>query len=318
MKKILAIQVPVHIFILLLATSGCGELVTVERTVNAVWSADESQILRVISTYETRRPKEKYYYAPSSRNWQYRFEICTPELDHCRVGGNAPDPEENIMNYVPVYWLPEIQKILYTNGSRHAVLKDLNGKETLLEPPAPVINEIFKNNRETREVRDLAPSPDESTIGIYFQNSYLSDPNNIFSDQIYQQCISFFDVLTGNHIFTQKIPFSNLDPYLNVIGQFHNRRCSFLWAPDGSGVYVVTRSISYFIRYADNAGIIETDYVPERGTITNSGTISNSGKMLQIDIDENKTHLIVVELTDWKPHADLGLIHRELNEYSFW
>jgi hypothetical protein len=75
---------------MLIITCGCiRHYDTIERTVNAVWSADNTQILKIVSTYETYKPSEKYYYARASRNWRYRFETCNPDISDCEVVGSS-------------------------------------------------------------------------------------------------------------------------------------------------------------------------------------------------------------------------------------
>jgi hypothetical protein len=295
---------------------GCNrEYVTIERTVNAVWSADNTQILKVVSTYETDKPDENYFYSRSGKNWQYRFEACNPDLSDCKVVGSSDDIDQGgLLQVRAIYWLPSVQKMVTLNPMNRAVLKNLTGQEQPLEPPSAIINTIFVNTKGSQDAIDVVPSPKEDVIAVYFQAEYIAS-NNYFS---YHQCLSFFDVLTGSHIFTQEIPFIYIDPALNVGNQYNNRRCHFLWSNDGSGVYIVTRAKAYLIRYGSKSGIEEVDLVPERGTLTNSGNISNSGLQLLVKIDGNSTSLEITQLEDWKPFGSLGLIPKGSNTYSFW
>lgn len=302
--------------IIVLFNSGClRHYETIERTVNAVWRADNKQILTVISTYETYDPSEVYFYAVSGRNWKYRFERCNPDLSSQEILGTVNDIDMGgILQSIPVYWLPASEKILMNNPAASAVLMDYQGKETLLEPPSEVVDKIFiHNNYKTS--RDYAPSPNEEIIAVYFQSSTFSGNNYV--DLSYEHCVSFFKAVNGEHIYTQAIPFETIDPALNVSMQNYNRRCQFLWSADGTGVYIVTRDKSYFIRYGANHGIQEVEYVPERGAITKAGTISTAGMQLQVSVDGNKTALNLIQLDDWKPIDSLGLIPRASNGYSF-
>jgi hypothetical protein len=302
----------------MLFSSGCiRDYVTIERTVNAVWSADNTEILKIVSTYETYKPGENYYYARASKDWKYRFEICSPDLSDCKVVGSAHDgKQDGIMQYVPVYWLRSVQKIAYLKRSNEAVLKDLTGGEKVLEPPSDIINTIFAATKGSHEAIDVAPSPKEDVIAVYLQSAYFTGSN--YTDFSYCQCVSFFDSKSGSHISTREVPFNKTDPALNVVYQFHNMRCHFLWSKEGSGVYVVTRSKAYLLKYGSSPGIEQVDLVPERGTKANSGNISNSGLQLRVNIDGNNTLLEIVQLTDWKPFGSLGLIRRDSNIYSFW
>jgi hypothetical protein len=309
-------KVLASIIILLLFSSCTRHYETVERTVNAVWNADNTQVLKVITTYETYDPSEVYYYAISGRNWKYRFELCNPDLSVQEILGTVKDIDMGgLLGSIPVYWLPASDNILLMNALQQAVVMDFKGKETLLEPPLQESGKIFIHNKN-KSPRDYAPSPNEEVIAVYFQSSTYEGTNYV--DLSYEHCVSFFSASTGNHIFTQKIPFVTIDPALNVTMQNHNRRCQFVWSADGSGVYVVTRDKSYFIRYGNNKGITEVQTVPERGTITKSGTISNNGKQLLISLDGNKTALDLVQLDDWKPIDSLGLIPEATNGYSFY
>ena len=302
----------------ILFSSGCiRDYVTVERTVNAVWSADNTEILKIVSTYETYKPGENYYYARASKNWKYRFETCSPDLSDCKVVGSAHDgKQDGIMQYVPVYWLRSIQKMAYLNRSNKAVLKDLTGGEKVLEPPSDIINTIFAATKGSHEAIDIAPSPKEDVLAVYLQSAYISGSN--YTDFSYCHGVSFFDIKSGSHISTREVPFNKTDPALNVVYQFHNMRCHFLWSKDGSGVYVVTRSKAYLLKYGPSPGIELVDLVPERGTKTNSGNISNDGRQLIVTIDGNNTSLDIIQLDDWKPFGSLGLIRRDSNSYSFW
>lgn len=304
--------------IIIFFSSGCNhehEYVTIERTVNAVWSADNSEILKVVSTYETYNPSEKYYNAPSGRNWRYRFEICNTEMGDCKVVGGSEDIDQGgVLESVPVYWLPSVQKLVTWWPS---VIRSMTGEIFPLDPPLSVINDIFVHTGGYYDGMDIAPSPNEDVIAVYFQGSYTTSPD--ITDISYDQCISFFDVNTGNHIFTQKIPWIKIYPLLNVINQDNNRRCLFLWSGDGKGVYLVTRAYSsYYIRYGENQGIIEVDSVPERGTITKGGKISQTGLYLDLIVSGNSTSVEIRQLENWKPFGSLGLIPTEENTYSFW
>jgi hypothetical protein len=306
------------ISIMLIITCGCiRHYDTIERTVNAVWSADNTQILKIVSTYETYKPSEKYYYARASRNWRYRFETCNPDISDCEVVGSSADIDQRgILEHTPVYWLPAVQKIVTFNPHNRAVLKDLTGLEQSLEPPSDVMNRIFARTNGSQEAIDIAPSPDEDVIAVYFQSALLAG-NNLL-DFSYIQCISFFNVTNGSHISTLEVPLGKTDPALNVYSDYHLRRCHFLWSGDGSGVYVVTRTKAFLLRYGSNSVIEEVDLVPERGLITNSGSISNSGQQLLINIDGNSTSLEILQIDDWKPFGSLGLIPKASNTYSFW
>lgn len=298
--------------------SGCfRHYDTIERTVNAVWSADNTQILKIVSLYDTYKPSENYYYARASKNWRYRFETCNSDLSNCKVVGNSDDIKQGgVLQYAPVYWLPSIQKLAILNPMNKAVLKDLSGLEQLLEPPSNIINTIFSPTNGTYQAIDIAPSPKEDIIAVYLQEAYLTSSN--YTDFSYCQCVSFFDVKTGSHISTCEVPFYKTDPALNVVNQFNNSRCHFLWSKESSGVYIVTRSKSYLIKCGSNPGIEQVALVPERGTKTNSGNISNSGLQLLVKIDGNNTILNIVQLDDWKPFDSLALIPTESNSYSFW
>jgi hypothetical protein len=318
MKKI---NFPFLYFIInmvLLFCSGCiRQYDTIERTVNAVWSADNTQIFKVYLLYDTYKPSENYYYARASKNWRYRFETCNSDLSNCVVVGNADDKKyDGFLQYAPIYWLASIQKIVTLNRMNRAVLKNLSGQEQLLEPPSDIINTIFSQTKGTYQAIDIAPSPKGDVIAVYLQDAYLSSGN--YTAFSYSQCVSFFDVKTGSHISTREVPFYNTDPALNVVYQYNNIRCHFLWSKESSGVYIVTRSKSYLLKYGSNPGIEQVDLVPERGTKTNSGNVSNSGLQLLIKIDGNNTVLDVVQLDDWKPFDSLALIPKESNMYSFW
>jgi hypothetical protein len=304
--------------IVVILCSGClKHYDTIERTVNAVWSADNTQILKIVSLYDTYKPSENYYYAPASKNWRYRFETCNPDLSNCKVVGNSPDINQSvILQYVPVYWLPSVQKLATLNPLNKAVLKDLSGLEQLLEPPINVINTIFSPTLGSHDPIDIAPSPNEEIIAVYFQKSYLTSSD--YTDVSYCQCVSFFDVKTGSHISTWEVPFIKNNPALNVINQFNNTRCYFLWSKESSGVYIVTRSKSYILKCGSNPGIEQVSLVPERGTKTNSGYISNSGQQLHITIEGNNAILNIVQLDDWKPFNSLELIPSESNSYSYY
>jgi hypothetical protein len=127
-----------------------------------------------------------------------------------------------------------------------------------------------------------------------------------------------FDVKTGNHIFSQEIPFPKIRPALDTgIPDYYDRK-TFLWAKDGSGVFFVTREQSYFVRFGEYKGIESVDLVPELGIITNSGPVSNDGKYLEIKIDGNKTDLQIKQFYNWKPFSDLNLIPASENIYSFY
>jgi hypothetical protein len=318
MKKLILSKYFLAGSIVLIFSHGCSwNYTTVERTVNAVWSADDSQVFKIISIYETTKPSEKYYYAPAGKNWQYRFETCNPDLSVCKVVGNSDDIDQGgLLQYSPVYWLPDVQKMAFLNPSKRALLKNLSGQEIPLHPPPDIIDKIFVNTKNIQDAIDLAPSPGEDVVAVYFQATYLTSGN--FTDFTYHQCISFFDSGTGNHIFTQEIPFNKTNPALNVIRQFNNERCQFLWSKNGTGVFVISRNKAYFIKYTSPSGISEVDLVPERGTKTNSGIISNSGQQLLVKADGNNTSLEIIKLEDWKPFGSLGLIPKETNTYSFW
>jgi len=162
------------------------ETVLIERIVNAVWSSDDSEILKVVSTYETHKPEENYYFAPSGKNWEYRFEICSSDLAECVVVGRSDDMDQGgTLEYVPLYWLPKVQMIYTLNPLNRAVLKNMQGEETLLEPPAEIISEIFEGTGGYYEAVDIAPSPNEDVIVAFFQAVYLTDDNytNITFDQ---------------------------------------------------------------------------------------------------------------------------------------
>jgi hypothetical protein len=318
LKKFLYTSLYPVITIIVIICPGCfRHYDTIERTVNAVWSADNTQIFKIVSLYDTYKPSENYYYASASKNWRYRFETCNSDLSDCKVVGNSDDIKlGGVLQYAPVYWLPSIQKLAILNPGNKAVLKDLSGNEQLLEPPSDIINTIFSLTDGAYQAIDIAPSPKEDIIAVYLQEAYLTSSNLL--DFTYCQCVSFFDVKTGSHILTLEVPFKKTDPALNVVKQFNNSRCHFLWSKESTGVYIVTRAKSYFLRCGINPGIEQVDLVPERGTKTNAGNISNSGTQLLVQINGNNTTLNIVQLNDWKPFDSLKLIPGGSNIYSFY
>jgi hypothetical protein len=291
------------------------ETVTIERTVNAVWSADNKEILKVISTYETKNTDEKYYNTRWAKNWNFRFEICNPDLTVRDTAGYYEDWDKGgRLQYVSVFWLPKVNKILTAFPGQETTLINLDGTEKTLETPAAILETIFDICTEPLAT-DFAPSPNENIIVVYYQCAYLTSSN--FTDFSYIQCITFFDVETGNPIFVQEIPLPKKDPYLFTGRSDYHRRSHFLWAKDGSGVYIITRDKAYFIRYGANQGISEVNLVPELGLITNSGPVSNDGRYLNITLDNNETSLEVKQLDGWIPFSDLKLIPLSENKYSF-
>lgn len=306
MKK-LTVLLACSVLIIVLFVSCEKETVLIERTVNAVWSADDSEILKIVSVYETTAPEEVYYSAPSGKNWEYRFEICNPDLTECIVVGHSADIlQGGTLEYVPLYWLPKNQKICTINPFNRAVLKDLQGEEQELELPADIANVIFEATGAYYDAVDLAPSPDEDIIAVYFWTTYLAGPT--FIDYTNIHCISFFDAESGNHISTVEFILKNGRPLLELEYQNYNQRDFFLWSNNCSGVYIVTQDKAYFIGYASAAGIVEADEVPERPITTNSGKISNQGQLLLITSQGNNTILEIVQIDDWKAFDLLQLI----------
>ncbi len=288
------------------------ETVTIERTVSAAWSADNQDILKVISTYETKKPDENYYYATSAKNWNFRFEICNPDLTTRSVVGYYKDYDVGGRLY-KAYWLPKVKKILTSFPNQFAMLINMNGTEKILKTPDEVLIAIFGSTQIWLGAWNYAPSPNEDIIAVY----YYVDYGDIFNPT-YKHCISFFDLETGNHIFSQEIPFSKIKPELDTgIPDYYDRK-SFLWAKDGSGVFFVTRDQSYLVRYGENKGIESVNLVPELGLTTNSGAVSNDGKYLDIKVDGNETDLQIKQFDNWKPFSDLKLIPASENIYSFY
>ena len=154
------------------------EYVLIERTVNAVWSSDDSEILKIVSIYETDAPEENYYFAPSGKNWKYRFEKCTPDLAECVVVGHSDDIDQGgILEYVPVYWLAKAERICTINPFTKAVLKNMQGQEELLELPAEISNVVFRATDSEYSAIDIAPSPNEDVIAVFFQAVYITSAN---------------------------------------------------------------------------------------------------------------------------------------------
>ncbi len=318
-KHILFNKSLVLIFAVILYSSlnGCNddlfpETVTIERTVSAAWSADNQDILKVISTYETKKPDEIYYNATSAKNWNFRFEICNPDLTARSTFGHYRDNDMGGRLYA-VYWLPKVNKILTSFPNQFAMLINMDGTEKILKTPDEVLIAILGSTQIWLGAWNYAPSPNEEIIAVY----YFVDSGELLN-LTYKHCISFFDVKTGNHIFSQEIPFPKIKPELwTGIPDYEDRR-SFLWAKDGSGVFFVTRDQSYFVRYGGNKGIESVNLVPELGLITNSGPVSNDGKYLDIIIDGNQTGLQIKQIDNWKPFSDLKLIPASENTYSFY
>jgi hypothetical protein len=302
--------------LLVCLTHGCRrDYVTIERTVNAAWSADGKEILKVISTYETYKPGEPYYNATAGKNWQYRFERCDTTMSNCEeIRIYNDEVMGGTLQYVPVFWFPAANKIAAINIWQKAVLISVSGGTQILEPPADVIREIFKSSGQIYPY-GLAPSPDATVMAIYFQTAYLETSTTL----IYYQCVSFFDVTSGNHLFTQELPWSGtnvfpkLTPYIPEEGAYY-----FLWSASGSGVYFVTRDHSYLVQYSGNPGITEVSMVPERAVITNAGRVSDKGLYLKLKMEGNDATIEIVQLENWIAHEALGLIPCTDNTYSFW
>jgi hypothetical protein len=285
---------------------------TIERIMNATWSSDDQQILKTTSLHES---KDHYVIAdwdPCGKNWRMRVEICNADLSSCQEVFILPEAEQGRgLGGRPLYWLPSIQKIITINGNLdsgmdEAIIMDINGTEQVLELPVTIVKEIFSG--DIPHAGDIAPSPKEDVVAVYFWISY-------YPSLITRQCISFFDMNSMQHIYTHEIPLD--DPtILNNLGQNNNRTCYFLWSKDGAGVYIVRHDAAYFIKYGKNAGITEVEYVPERGIITNSGSISNTGFQLLVSPYGYPSGLEIIQLDDWIPFDSLLLIPREKNTYS--
>lgn len=301
MRNLLLIKY-VGLLLLIFSTSCIREEVTVERLVCALWSADNSEILKIYSLYETDHPLEVYYYAPSGKNWRYRFEVCDTNLLNSRIVGYVKDKTKSgSMAGFSVYWLSEIQKV-----ATNCETISMDGTEKALIPPKSFTDKVYANANGYFFFFELAPSPNDEIIAVYYQTYILWD--------IYYQHISFFDSKTGNHIFSQEIPLHN--KYLALQGE--EGRHNFLWSKEGNGVYLVSRNISYFISCVSPGGIWKVDSVPEHCLMTRSGYVSRSGKRLKINLDGNKTSLEVVQEKNWVPFDQNGMIPQEKNDYSFY
>jgi hypothetical protein len=291
-----------------------GDYSTLERIANAAWSSDDSQIFRNVSVYETRNHDASGDWDPCGRNWQSRFEICNADMSVCRIVGTFPDNDMGWgLHGRILYWIPSVGKIITNqyvadNGMNDSgVMIDTSGDMQVLKLPEGIRKDLFS---DIPAAGDIAPSPNEDVVAVYF-----SEGSSYFLDLI--QCISFFDIHSGQHISTIRIPLDG-EVLLNSVENNNNRRCNFLWSKDGSGVFIVRRDQSFFIKYGNNAGITSVDSVPERGTITNSGFVSNSGLFLEVNTFINPSAVEIRKVDDWIPFDSLELIPKEQNTYSFF
>ncbi|MEI8095675.1 MAG: hypothetical protein WCG80_15800, partial [Spirochaetales bacterium] len=109
---------------LLLASCSLFET-TVNRDLRAVWSPDGAGLLVVGSQYTTLHPEEPYFNATSGHDWQVILETAdvnaanplaarTP-LDSFAEGGEAaPVAQGGDAQYNPVYWYPELKRVIFT------------------------------------------------------------------------------------------------------------------------------------------------------------------------------------------------------------
>ncbi len=302
--------------LLLFAALACKQPVTVDREVNAAWSADGSEVLIVHSLYDTRAPDEPHFNAPKAHEWRIELELADAGLGarESLVGWDELGDQAGGVGYEPMFWLSEQRKMV---GSEYAMpfVHDVDSGEHLeIQPSDDVLDELFGPHARAAAPRGAVPSPDGSLIGIP-----LSAPveTGDFALDVYS-AIAFYD-LDGEYQGGAQIPYPDLGIDVRLYGADPTNAWVwyFLWQADSSAVYAIDGRAAFSVTTAGQ--ITEVTEIPEYAVPTRGGTVNDAGEALTggpSTHDGNETQIVIEPLTGWVPFDLIELIPHGTEDYS--
>lgn len=264
---------------LLLLCSCAKNLKTVRMDANATWASNSPEVLLLEFRYKTGTPQQPFFNSPDSVDWQivaYRTERTLRQRREITRWTNASKDGGGLMHQ-PLHWLRDRQRLIFVESQSPTLLDLKSGRSTALRPPDAIISTIVGESLVANTFgRSPVPSPDGSTVGVYYTATYLSE--GPLGPHRFIHFMSFFDSGSGEHLRSVRVRFSDnsLDPYLlpNVPGMPHFWR--FLWHKDSGRVYVM-HSTEAFLVSAKDGSVTPTKMVPARPVPGPSGPISSAG-----------------------------------------
>ncbi|MCB1172042.1 MAG: hypothetical protein KDK39_00680 [Leptospiraceae bacterium] len=267
-------------------------------TANASWD-EEGQLLVKLDYAWRSASQEPYYNAQNADDWQIILEESDRNLTEWRTLMSWPNDSHDGGGIIQeaVYWLHAKKRLVYTESQQPTLLDLESRRAVVLRPPGDVILAITGPELAPGVSGDSPiPSPDGRTVAVWFNTSYID--GGPFGPQIHTHFVSFFRTADGRHIHSVKIPFANqeLDPRLRHMDPANQSRMRFLWRPDASGIYIVSRKEAFFLGRENNSTPQAIQSVPRWPLPTNCGSINKSLEYLYIHKSKAEPNLTSLQI----------------------
>lgn len=318
---------------LVLAAAACAPDTGVVVQGNAAWSDDGALVLLAEARYETPRPDTPWWAETRGHGWRLAFVEADADLQPLRELSVRPDPTGGGALNAPLFWLRDAGRVVGRSYDEIFVLDLATSDRRLLEVPpseGPRLLPGFVDDGTGLRglVSGFAPSPGGDRVALMLTLAY-EGPGGTF-DLRFAHALAFFD---GAGTYEGAVPLSRWDgtsedlalaPPVPDLGpppvdptrppdrQGLLQPSRFLWAKDGSGVFVVDvdrdeagvptdASEAVFVDAATRA-VRDAPEVPAVALPTRGGPVADDGRVLLVDAPAetpNAARVVLEQAAGW-------------------